>query len=74
MIFDNNRRHFFRYETAEDAPNNPSTPDHMSARCRDTVTRQPVQKGDVVWAPAATQTAPLVATQTAPPGRGELTH
>lgn len=49
MIFDSNRRHFFRYETAEDAPNNPSTPDHMSARCRDTVTRQPVQKGDVVW-------------------------
>ena len=25
-------------------------------------------------APAATQTAPLMATQTAPPGRGELTH
>jgi hypothetical protein len=24
--------------------------------------------------PAATQTAPLMATQTAPPGRGELTH
>lgn len=49
MIFDSNRRHFFRYETAEDAPNNPSTSDHMSARCRDTVNRQPVQKGDVVW-------------------------
>ena len=27
-----------------------------------------------VPAPAATQTAPLMATQTAPPGRGELTH
>ena len=26
------------------------------------------------YAPAATQTAPLMATQTAPPGRGELTH
>ena len=25
-------------------------------------------------APAATQSAPLMATQTAPPGRGELTH
>lgn len=49
MIFDSNRCHYFRYETAEDASNNPSTPDHMSARCRDTVTRQPVQKGDAVW-------------------------
>lgn len=26
------------------------------------------------YPPAATQTAPLMATQTAPPGRGELTH
>lgn len=30
-IFESGRRHFFRYETAEDAPNNPSTRDHMFA-------------------------------------------
>lgn len=48
-IFESDRRHFFRYETAEDAPQNPSTRDHMFARCKDSVTRQPVKKGDVVW-------------------------
>ena len=33
-----------------------------------------VGREEIVQSPAATQTAPLMATQTAPPGRGELTH
>jgi len=28
----------------------------------------------LLWAPKATQSAPLMATQTAPPGRGDLMH
>lgn len=35
---------------------------------------QRLQADGAIRAPAATQTAPLMATQTAPPGRGELTH
>lgn len=49
MIFDSNRRHFFRYEKAEEAADNPSTPSRMLARSSVDATRQPVRKGDVVW-------------------------
>lgn len=49
MIFDSTRRHFFRYERAEEAANNESTPGRMLARSSADATRQPVRKGDVVW-------------------------
>ena len=49
MIFDSDRRHFFRYEKAEEAADNQSTPSRMLARSSVEATRQPVRKGDVVW-------------------------
>lgn len=49
MIFDSNRRHFFRYEKAEEAADNQSTSRRMLARSSVEATRQPVRKGDVVW-------------------------
>jgi HNH endonuclease len=49
MIFDSTRRHYFRYEKAEEAADNESTPGRMIARSSSDATRQPVRKGDVVW-------------------------
>jgi hypothetical protein len=49
MIFDIHRRHYFRYERAEESADNQSTPNRMFARSSVNATRQPVAKGDVVW-------------------------
>lgn len=49
MIFDTHRRHYFRYERADEAADNQSTPNRMFARSSVDATRQPVRKGDVVW-------------------------
>lgn len=49
MVFDSYRRHFFRYERAEEASGNQSGPSRMLARSSATATRQPISKGDVVW-------------------------
>lgn len=49
MLFKHDRRHFFRYEKAEEATRNESTASRMLARSSITATRQPVRQGDVVW-------------------------
>lgn len=49
MIFDSTRRHFCRYERAEEAADNKSIPSRMLARSSTKATRQPVREGDVVW-------------------------
>lgn len=66
MIFDSNRRHYFRYERSEDAADNESTPSRMLARSSVDATRQPVRKGDVVWL--------LRRLGTASPGRYRLAY
>jgi hypothetical protein len=49
MIFESTRRHYFRYEKAEEAAANQSTSTRMLARSSADATRQPVRKYDVVW-------------------------
>lgn len=49
MVFKHNRRHFFRYEKAEESASNKSVPNLMLARSSVSATRQPVCQEDVVW-------------------------
>ena len=48
-VFDKGREHFVRYQKANEAARNPSTPERMSAYVTEASTARLPKRGDVIW-------------------------